>query len=435
MAIKNIASALGSAASMGIVFDAYLLLDFPALYAAVFGILLILYIAIFYVLAKKIGIPDQMSQTVALLHISAMAVIMALAFFNLVYLFILMVGVGAVLFYKKMFFIRDIAKILLIFIIVYISTTTIFQPSVAMALGQGTVLDDNWWNALNWIKNNTKECAVVATYWDPGHFITGIANRAVVFDGASQNDPWIATVDRGLTYDQMKEIAGTDKFTAKNATINGEEKTIIQTARIQDIATTLSTANETLALNILKKYKKPGCNEMYYLATADLIGKSYWWTYFSSWNPIDKGCATPMSQLGLKQVKPSSNGVVTYTFEGGIPSGCNQQVGGQVIITQQNNSLQAYLFDGSKLQQIEQFIYFTEQGGILRTSENAPVKGLVLLDPSMQAIIFIPPEIKDSMFTRMFFFNGQGSDGQPLGNFTFVNQWGGEVKLYKINFG
>ena len=63
-----------------------------------------------------------------------------------------------------------------------------FQPAVYIAKSQGTILDDNWYQALTWLKENTPECTVVATYWDPGHFITGVARRAVVFDGASQGE-------------------------------------------------------------------------------------------------------------------------------------------------------------------------------------------------------------------------------------------------------
>jgi len=79
-------------------------------------------------------------------------------------------------------------SILIIVLFFTFSITYMFYlaPSIILAKGQGTVLSNNWFEALNWIKDNTKECAVVATYWDPGHFITGIAERSVVFDGASQ---------------------------------------------------------------------------------------------------------------------------------------------------------------------------------------------------------------------------------------------------------
>ncbi len=427
----NLARTAAAAAVLGVAYFIYLLTATLA-GAAVFLVLLCLYIAGIAVLFSKKKLPEHILPKLAIFEMSALSILMAFTFFDLTYLFVILVVISIIFFYTKQFHLRDVAKILFMFAVLFVAASTLFQPAVAISRDQGTVLSDNWWNSLNWIKNNTAECAVIATYWDPGHFITGIANRPVVFDGASQNDVWSKTVEPGLTYEEMRQIAGTDKFITRNITVNGTQKTVIETARIQDIATTLSTSNETQALEILKKYQKPGCDEMYFIASSDLIGKSYWWTYFSTWNPIDKGCATPMSQLELKQVKPATGGGATYTFAGGIPMGCNQQVGGQVIVTVQNDSINAYVLQNNKLDAVEKFFYYTNQGGILRTQPDAPAKGMVWLDPSGQGMIYIPQEIDDAIFTKMFFFNGQG-----LNYFEYVNEsskWGGEVKLFKVRF-
>jgi len=425
---KYKAGAIGSFVVMAAIFVIYALLSFNWVYGAGAAVIFAIYLAAFFAVSRK-GLHESALQSLTFLHLAVLTAMLAFVFFNLALLLVTLVIISAALFAVKIFSIRDILKTLFMFIVVFIAATTLFQPAVVIAAGQGTVLSDNWWNSLNWIKNNTAQCAVVATYWDPGHFITGIANRPVVFDGASQNALWNKTADAGISYEQMKDIAGTEKFRYSNITADGQQKTLIETARIQDIATTLATSNETQALKILEKYRTPGCNEMYYLATADLIGKSFWWTYFSSWNPIDKGCGMPMTQIGLKQAKPAINGGITYTYEGGISLQCNNQIGAQVIISQQNDTMQAFVLRNNQLEQVEQFIYFTEQGGILRTQPNAPVKAMIFMDPSRQSVIFIPGEIKDSMFTKMFLFNGQG-----LKNFEFVDSWGGEVKLFRIRF-
>ncbi len=425
---KHKAGALGSFIAMAAISLFHLFSNFQAAYGIAFAIIFAAYIAAFMLLSRK-GMDEGLLKAATFLHMTALSVLLAFTFFSLTFLLVAIVVLAIAIFAAKAFTLRDVLKAIFMFIIVFIAASTMFQPAVVISAGQGTVLSDNWWNSLNWIRNSTPECAVVATYWDPGHFITGIAKRPVVFDGASQNALWNTTAGGGLSYEQIKGIAATEKFTATNITDNGQQKTLIETARIQDIATTLATSNETMAIRLLEKYRAPGCNEMYYLATADLIGKSFWWTYFSSWNPIDKGCATPMSQLGLKQAKPSISGGITYTYEGGIPAGCNQQTGGQVIINQQNDTLQAFVLRSNQLEQVEQFVYFTEQGGILRTQPNAPVKGLIFMEPNRQSIIFVPEQIKDSMFTKMFLFNGQG-----LERFEYVDSWGGEVKLFRIRF-
>ena len=88
---------------------------------------------------------------------------------------------------------REITLIVVLFFIFAFVYYMYYTPALFIAKNSGTVLSDNWFEGLNWIKNNTNECDVVATYWDPGHFITGIARRPVVFDGASQGNLFTRT--------------------------------------------------------------------------------------------------------------------------------------------------------------------------------------------------------------------------------------------------
>src|SRR3989338_2906653 len=195
---------------------------------------------------------------------------------------ILIFLIAAGLFYTKNLKAREAALIIVLWFIFVFMFYLYFAPGVQIATQSGTVLSDNWFQALSWMRNNTPECSVVATYWDPGHFITGIARRAVVFDGASQGDLY----SRPTTSSQTSLVVEQHDSNINHIVLYKDgNKT---TARIQDISTTLLTANETLAIEILKEYRKPGCDSMYYIASADLIGKSTWWTYFSTWNPVDK---------------------------------------------------------------------------------------------------------------------------------------------------
>ncbi len=285
---------------------------------------------------------------------------------------------------------------LIIFIfVIYEANVFYFEPSEQLARGSGTVLSDNWFAALNWIKNNTAECSVVATYWDPGHFITGISRRAVVFDGASQNA--LFTRQRG------------------NETVT--------TARIADIATTLYTSDENEAARILSEYKKPGCNEMYYIASADLIGKSHWWTYFATWNPVDKGNGLNYITAQLSGARPIiQQNVIAYTYP------ISQQQA--FAIYEQNGTMTGFLQQNNQFLRIARIGYFTKDGKfIFGSAQSSDVNGFLWIDPSRSIVIFMQPELERSMFTRLFFFNGAG-----LNNFELVGNWGGEVKLFKVHF-
>src|SRR3989338_828829 len=94
--------------------------------------------------------------------------------------FVVVLLIAGGLFYAKKVSKREALLIFVLWFIFVICYYLYFSPGMQLASAQGTVLSDNWYQALNWIKGNTPECTVDATYWDPGHFITGIGGRAVV---------------------------------------------------------------------------------------------------------------------------------------------------------------------------------------------------------------------------------------------------------------
>ncbi len=335
-------------------------------------------------------------------------------------------GIAAFIILAALFyFTKNIEKkvlplMLVLFLIFSLFFVLNYVPAASISSGYGTVLSDNWWQALNWIKDNTADCAVVATYWDPGHFITGIARRPVVFDGASQSHLYT----RPTTEDRHGLVVDTYDHNINHIVLyeNGNKTT----ARIQDISTTLLTSNETLALDILKEYKNPGCDEMYYIASADLIPKSTWWTYFSTWNPVDKkGTPYVYSTIPLGSSRPDiQQNAIIYTYP------VSQEASFVVYLTENNMVVFLQQQGAPAPLKVEKFLFFDNDGtGRLVYQQNASIPGLVFIQPGNSALMFIPPELENAMFTRMFLFNGQGLD-----NFEYVNEWGGEVKLFRVKF-
>jgi len=330
-------------------------------------------------------------------------------------LVIVLLALGAYFHYKKKPQWDKILVILILFFFIYIPTVASFDQSYVIAANPRAILTPSWWTALNWIKNNTEECAVVATYWDPGHFITGIARRPVVYDGGTQNA--LAQFNKSSVDLNSKAFQDPTMFTI-------EGNTVVR-SRMKDMATTLFTDDEELAYDILKLYRG-NCSEMYYLASWDLIGKSQWWSYFSTWEPNkatgNKYFYIPL-QLSMK--KEGEDGSTNYVFS----LGQNQAIvinektaGGQTIMT-------PVLKQGPSFTKISKLFYFENGKAFMQQYQGAEVEGMVWLDPSKQSLFFIPKELENSMFTRLFFFQGQG-----LKHFEFVNNWDGEVKLFKVKF-
>ncbi len=271
-----------------------------------------------------------------------------------------------------------------------------YEQSYFISIGSGTVLSPNWWNAMNWIKDNTAECSVIATYWDPGHFITGIANRPAVFDGASQGaSRW---VDLG----------------------NG---TVIERSRIQDIATTLFTTDEDHAIEILKNYQFDDCEDpMYFIASADLISKSQWWSYFSTWDPVNKGNIHTYAPMSLTEAKPIlSEDVLVYKY--------NIDAERYFAVYDRDDSLEVFFVQQNAFLHVESLYAFSKDGrSYLQTQADAEIKGRLWISRDKQTAIYIPPELQESLFTKMFLYDGYG-----LSKFTLVMNFGGEVKLFRVD--
>lgn len=336
-------------------------------------------------------------------------------------------GVAYVLHAKKIMTKHDAYALAAIAVALTVTFTFYIGPAILVASSAPTVLDDNWYDALNWMRNNTASCATIATYWDPGHFIRAIGHRTVVFDGGSQNHLLKTEDDSGKT-----GLESTPYDSGITRVINYGDG-VRETARIQDIAASMMTANESLAVQILGDYRKPGCNETYFLASSDLIGKSVWWTYFATWSPEKKGTCTAAgvtepkgdcyqySMLQLSGATPNGNSIL-YSYA----VGANQAF--IVNYDTEADGMQAFFSENNNLHPVKSVFYFDRGGsGLMANANNAEIDGMLWVEPDKQAVIYMPAQLSDSMFTRLFFFNGAG-----LQHFELVNQWGGEVKLFKI---
>jgi len=75
----------------------------------------------------------------------------------------------------------------------------------ALALKGGPIMNDAWYDALIYVKNNTPEKSFVQSWWPPGYFITAIAERRVSSDGGTQHLPETYWIARFFTSQDEKE--------------------------------------------------------------------------------------------------------------------------------------------------------------------------------------------------------------------------------------
>jgi asparagine N-glycosylation enzyme membrane subunit Stt3 len=342
-------------------------------------------------------------------------------------------------FMKNDFFGATIFGIVVFSMLMFVSDAI----SYAYAAG-GMEVGQNWIDMLEWLKANADPNALVETWWDPGHIIAGYTGLRVHADGGH--------------------------------CAPGECIPYNHNIRIQDMGKIMSTNDEDEAVTLIEKYKqlKPedcqevkktfgsivpeeGCEaatEIYFIASSDLIGKFTWLNYFGGYRaPINSNsdfnknpgvcCAstpkTEAGQVSCGEFASQGRGVwvwcpwifslssVTKDQEGN-PVYVYDYAGLKISLIQKGNNLVPVYNNQFIINHLTFFYNGKEQNQDLSGS-NATLEridGLAWLQPDFRSLIYFAPVIKDSTFTRLFFYGGEGlKHFEPV----FSNS---EIRLYKV---
>lgn len=345
------------------------------------------------------------------------------------------------LFGKNIIVNSAISGIVLLLIVMFVSDSLSYTTSAS-----GMEVSKNWINMLDWLKSNADPKATVATWWDPGHIIAGYTGLRVHADGAHCSPKGCVPYPHNT--------------------------------RIQNMGKIMSTSDEDEAVDILQKYlgltpeqcqevkqkfgnKVPDeacepASEMYFISSNDLIGKFTWMNYFGGYrasiasnydfarNPGVCCASTPKTESGqiscgefanqgkgvwiwcpwifsLKDMKQDQDGNPVYVYDySGLTITLIQK--NDRLIPIYNNQFvinhMTFFFQGQRQDQ--------DLSGLNTTLEK--IDGLIWLDPGFRSLIYFAPAIKDSIFTRTFFYDGEG-----LKHFELVYS-NPEIKLYKVIF-
>jgi dolichyl-diphosphooligosaccharide--protein glycosyltransferase len=303
--------------------------------------------------------------------------------------------------YKNQFFIAIFFGIILFYSLDLFSKAYVFGEQYSRGYG----ISENWKNALDWLKQHGNTTTLVATWWDPGHIIAGYTGVKVHADGAHCGPGTCIPYDHNI--------------------------------RIQDMGRIFSTSNEEEAYSILKKYTyltKEQCDEVkkkygnmiydnilkedpcsnitkiYFIASNDLIGKYYWLTYFGT-GTGRQYVVLPLTGRDNRGNLVYGNGILTLAFKDdkivpilNIPNqGIFNMVVRKLVFVYQGNQ---YSFDYSNV--------------------TNRIEGLVFTDGA--TAIYMDPQTANSMFTRLYFFNGEGLKYFKL---VYSNP---EVKIFEVDF-
>lgn len=280
-------------------------------------------------------------------------------------------------------------------IIIVLTSLTI---SAEMGPTLGPDMNENWNSAWNFLKTKTPEKSIVGTWWDPGHMIAGLGERRNFADGAHCPP------------------------TMCKYSIND---------RITDTGRIFATINETESVNLIRKYKGTS-PEVYWIASSDLVGKFQWIQYFGMGCDARKEQRCPLYlQINARKIDrlPNGNQYIDY---GDIKAVMANNSIIPIFVSKRNGMLfgEMIVYDDGKPKAYKintETINITDLGRQFNARfSNETLPYTIAFSKQFNYITLIPITLRETVFTKMFFFNGEGLDNFEL---VFSND---DVKIFKV---
>ncbi|MBN1157450.1 FKBP-type peptidyl-prolyl cis-trans isomerase [Candidatus Woesearchaeota archaeon] len=348
-------------------------------------------------------------------------------------------------------------------------------------------MSDGWYVALDKINKEADKNAIVNSWWDFGHWFKYIADRPVTFDGTSQNSPQAHWIGKVLVTDNEEQAVGILRMLDCGATnafdeVDREKNDTLASVNIlydlfekdkEDARAVLKEEgfNDEQADKILS-YTHCEPPEDYFIASEDMIAKSGVWAHFGSWNftkakmyYLTRGLGREKAiELLQKEFELNSDDAVEIYYEAttadpnqwiarwpGYASGfvgCAKkdentlECGNGIIIDMKSPSkYEAYIESAQTMihpkifaYPVEDKIVVTEYSEPLIKSSTGELIGVTLVPSGKEyGVVLSSPELTNSIFTRLFFLQGQGLRHFKL--FTHQNSLtGGDVWVWKVDW-
>ncbi len=275
----------------------------------------------------------------------------------------------------------------------------------AYPVSERSEVSGDWLGAMTWLKHKADKNSLILNWWPHGHMLAAFTGLKVHTDGAHCTTcvPYghdTRMIDMGRILTTSSEDESVDLIRKYAA---------IDTEKCQTVTKKHS--------NILPSDACNSVNETYLIVSRDMIGHYYWMSYYGSYDFESRsGKGTGYDTLNL--TGEDANGMLLYDNGRIAIDRSNEQPAALAGVPQQGNASKTF----------SQFVYFDRQGTEKRLdsdSENT-VKGLLWASPDWQYVLFMTEEVRDSIFTKLLFFGGEGLEHfQPV----FQNS---DVKVYKV---
>jgi len=351
------------------------------------------------------------------------------------------------------------------------------QSAHSIALNEIPSMSDAWYDSLIGIKEDSED-AIITSWWDFGHWFVNVAERRVTFDGADQGER-IHWVGKSLLTDDEKTNIGILRM------LNcGQEKAphVLEEHLDGDTVKAIDILNKIILLEKeeAKKYlSEQGLKEkeiesilevthcedlidQYYITSEDMIGKAAVWAHFGSW---DFNKAKMWQTINGKKYKegttilqeefnltPEKADQFYYEIQETIAdrwiSPWPNYMSGEDRCNKESDILRCN--NGAIINLTTMDTHFNTPNGIRkpaslvyptkldleekRYEENTePVSVILMKNNNEYRSILSDPKLAKSIFTRLFFFDGLGSEHYSLlsEKNTINNQ---KIQVWKVDW-
>jgi asparagine N-glycosylation enzyme membrane subunit Stt3 len=306
---------------------------------------------------------------------------------------------------------RTITMVLLVILAAYIPVTNAYATSYSVVPGT----DDAMVNSMSWINNNTSKDTVITSWWDFGHLFAVKADRAVTFDGGSQNSARAYWVGKALLTSDENLSAGILKMMATSGdqgylTLENYTKDTGKTVEIMDkilvvdktsaysIMTTQYGLTAEQAQSVLQYTHPDKATPDIFITSIDMAGKAGWWSYFGGWDFKAKNGTSYIYSATAAQSAAVNNTTIVQG-ENGVVAQIN---GSQVISGLVVNNTTA--IEPHRLIIVENGTKTLDQV----VNDQSPISIFLIKEKDSYMTVAMNRELEDSMFTRLFFLRGAG---------------------------
>ena len=388
-----------------------------------------------------------------------------------------------------------ISKVIVIFLLCLLLIGP-FKSARVTAINEIPSMNDAWYASLDKINRNATPDAIINSWWDFGHWFKAIGDRAVTFDGTSQNTPMAHWIGNSLLTGDEKIAAGILRMLdcSSNDAFEELNEVLDDTAESIDLLYEIIVQDKNKAIRTLKNYvslqgkklsndkinkiiARTHCEppENYYITSDDMIGKSGVWAHFGSWNfdraliyntlkkkgfinnkeksiqflkqrfdySDDKAENIYFDFQSITSSEEANNWIAPWPSYASGLVGCAKQEDnititcnmGQFFINVNLTTMEADIPTQQGTMHPNTLVYPTKEGIEIKEFNNTIGISMVLIpreDNNFNAIL-MAPQLAPSMFTRLYFMDGHGLEHFKL--FSYERSvTGNQIYVWKVDW-